>query len=808
MLSRAPIAQRLMSIMLITSGVVLLLVGALFASYDLVSYRRATMQHVNTLGAILAANSTAALAFDNVPDARETLSALRQEQQIVAAVLYDRSGKVFATYPANVSVEVLRKSPQQVRLNIMQRYFWSERPVMQGANEQLGTLWLKADMQGSFEHSRLYVAVTAMVLAVAFFVAVLLARVFQRRISEPILALAHTARVVSDRRDYSVRAPAEQQVPELRTLTDAFNQMLTQVQDAQAQLQAQIARMDLLQKITRAIGDRQDLPSIFRILVSRLEDDVPVDLGCVCRYEPAQRVLIVASVGDRGKGRARRMGIEADARVAIEGSGFEPCLRGELIYQADIADLQAPLAQQAAAAGLRAMVAAPLAIEDRVLGLVIVARLTAGSFSTGDCEFIRQLSEHVALAVNQVGLHEQLQGAFDELRLSQLTLSQQERLRALGQMASGIAHDINNAISPVALYTESLLEQESSISQRGRNYLVTIRRAIDDVAQTVARMREFYRKREPQITHASVDVNRVVRQVLDLTRARWRDDPHEQGVFIDMQLDLSGEPLFVSGADAEIRDALINLIFNAVDAMPEGGVLSVRTLAFTLGSPRSQKAPPDRVAIIEIADTGIGMDDDTRRRCLEPFFTTKGERGTGMGLATVYGMVQRHNAHIEVDSAPGEGTIVRLLFPMSSAEQGAVRTPATIASPAKRLNLLVVDDDPLLLQSLRDTFESEGHTVIVADGGQAGIDAFVAAENRGMPADLVITDLGMPHLDGRAVAASVKAISPQTPVVLLTGWGHRLIADNDMPEHVDRLLSKPPKLADLRAALAELTAAH
>jgi transcriptional regulator with GAF, ATPase, and Fis domain len=212
-------------------------------------------------------------------------------------------------------------------------------------------------------------------------------------------------------------------------LTDAFNQMLTQVQQAQSRQQAQLARMSMLQNITRAIGNRQDLPGLFHVLVSRLEDDLPVDLGCVCRYESEPRALIVASVGSRGKVRARRMGIELQARIEVEGSGFERTLHGEVLYEPDVGALRTPWAQKLLAGGLHALVVAPLAIEDRVLGVLIVARLAAGSFSTEDCEFIRQLSEHVALAVNQVGLHEQLKGAFDELRLSQLTLSQQERLR-------------------------------------------------------------------------------------------------------------------------------------------------------------------------------------------------------------------------------------------------------------------------------------------------------------------------------------------------------------------------------------------
>ncbi len=241
--------------------------------------------------------------------------------------------------------------------------------------------------------------------------------------------------------------------------------------------------------------------------------------------------------------------------------------------------------------------------------------------SSSDCEFLRQLSEHAALAAHQAQVYSALRQAYDDLRQSQQTVMQQERLRALGQMASGIAHDINNAISPVALYMELLLAKEPNLSARTRDYLETTQRAIEDVAHTVARMREFYRKRETQLVLTPVALNRLVQQVADLTRARWHDMPEQRGIVIQMKLDLTQELPEIAGIESEIREALTNLVFNAVDAMPDGGVLTVRT-RYVSGSQH---------AVVEVADTGVGMDDEIRKRCLEPFFTTKGERGTGLG---------------------------------------------------------------------------------------------------------------------------------------------------------------------------------
>jgi CheY-like chemotaxis protein len=201
------------------------------------------------------------------------------------------------------------------------------------------------------------------------------------------------------------------------------------------------------------------------------------------------------------------------------------------------------------------------------------------------------------------------------------------------------------------------------------------------------------------------------------------------------------------------------------------------------------------------------MNEDTRRRCLEPFFTTKGERGTGLGLAMVYGVAQRHGADVDIDSVVGHGSTVRLSFPVPVRETAPSALTPRSEGPAAPLRILLVDDDPIVLKSLRDTLEADGHVVVAVDDGQLAIDTFRAACATADAFDIVVTDLGMPHVDGRQVAAAVKQAARSTPVILLTGWGQRLIADDDIPAHVDRVLGKPPKLRELRAALAQLTAA-
>jgi PAS domain S-box-containing protein len=577
---------------------------------------------------------------------------------------------------------------------------------------------------------------------------------------------------------------------------------ITERRLAQAKVHAQLARLSLLQHITRAIGERQDIQSIFQVVIRTLEEQLPVDFCCICLYDPAENCVIVTSVGSRSEALAMELAMTKQARIEIDQNGLSHCVRGRLVYEPDITSVPFPFAQRLARGTLRAMVAAPLLVESKVFGVLIAARQQSHSFSSGECEFVRQVSEHVALAAHQVQLYGALQQAYDDLRQTQKAVMQQERLLALGQMASGIAHDINNAISPVALYTESLLEREPGLSPRARSHLETIQRAIDDVAQTVARMREFYRQREPQSTLVPVDMNALVRQIVDLTRARWSDMAQRRGIAIEMRTDLAPDLPTIMGADNEIREALTNLIFNAVDAMPNGGPLTLRTRVVQDEEARSQESSTRESVQLEVVDAGIGMDEETRRRCLEPFFTTKGERGTGLGLAMVYGAIQRHSANIEIESAVGQGTTIRLSFPIPAAPTAGAEISAG-AGVVPPLRVLVVDDDPLVLESLRETLTADGHGVTTADGGQAGIDTFLAARAQGNPFPVVITDLGMPYVDGRRVSSAIKTAAPETIVLMLTGWGQRLVAEGDIPPHVDHVLSKPPKMRALREALAQ-----
>lgn len=567
---------------------------------------------------------------------------------------------------------------------------------------------------------------------------------------------------------------------------------------AERRLEVNLERFRLLDRLTRAIGARQDLPSMFDVVLTSLEESLALDFCCAFLGSTGAERLDVAALGRGSEARAQSLGLKAGDTISVGSEGLGQSLSGQLVYEPDTRNGASPFARRLAAIGVHSLVLAPFLVESRAFGLLVAARRQADAFSSVDCEFLRQVSEHVGLAAHQSELYRALQQAYDDLRQSRESAMQHERLRALGQMAAGVAHNINNAICPVAIYTDALLEDEGGLSDRGREYLETIQRAIRDVALTVAGMREFSRPQEPERLFGSVSLNEAVQHAMDLTRARWGDIPQQRGVTIQARAELDPERPLALGLASEIREALVNLIFNAVDAMPDGGHLTLRTF---YGS--GAKGGHGR-AYVEVVDDGIGMDEKLRLECLDPFVTTKGERGTGLGLALVYGVVQRHDGSLDIQSAPAKGTRVRLGFPRAVAEGVPISEAKSAAPRSRRLRILVIDDDVLVLKVLSNALRREGHGVVTAESGQEGIEAFESAQRGASAFDAVITDLGMPHVDGNKVARAVKAASPATPVVLFTGWGQELEEEQTAHPHVDHILSKPPRLSEIRDTLQRL----
>jgi CheY-like chemotaxis protein/anti-sigma regulatory factor (Ser/Thr protein kinase) len=303
--------------------------------------------------------------------------------------------------------------------------------------------------------------------------------------------------------------------------------------------------------------------------------------------------------------------------------------------------------------------------------------------------------------------------------------------------------------------------------------LEIIERASSDGAETVRRIQEFSRKRSDDKEFAKIDINQLIENSLEFTSVRWKDEVESKNIKINIEKELSSLPS-TSGSAAELREVFTNIINNAVDAMPQGGTIYIKT------------ATEDNLISIEIKDTGVGISEDIKHRIFDPFFTTKGVHSTGLGMSTSYGIINRHKGTILVDSTEGKGTAFTIKLPIAGTLQGAEEKTKTALQDKKEAAILVIEDEEDVRTLLADILTEGGHHVVTASDGSRGIELF--KEN---DFDLVFTDLGMPGVSGWQVAETIKNINNKTPVAVITGWNVELNKKEMKERGVNFIAHKP-----------------
>ena len=465
------------------------------------------------------------------------------------------------------------------------------------------------------------------------------------------------------------------------------------------------------------------------------------------------------------------IGICASERRAI----YVPDCFCEPLWKPFTADAEQPI---------RSAYAVPMAFGEKLFGVIVLAADEPDAISSFKRKLVNLFAHYISAAMQIARLLAELKQAYEELHMLQRELIQQEKLRTLGQLASGIAHDINNALVPILGYAELLSEL---LTGEEKQFATLIYNAAQDLSKIVDKLRAFYKKRLPEEEIEPVELKNALLQAVDMTRPRWYDMALREGTTIEFRYELDESLPPIAGVGSEIREAVVNLILNAVDAIVAKrtgyGVITLRTGA------------KDGWAFIEVEDDGVGMDEETRERAFEPFYTTKGEKGTGLGLSMVYSIMQRHEGLVEIESEVGVGTKVRLLFPIRTIEAPVKAKELLGEMPS--LRILLIDDDTRVLSTVKEMLATMGHKVDTADSGEDGIKKFMEAYSRGETYGLVITDLGMPKVSGVDVLRKVKEISPTTPVIVLSGWGREA-----MPKDADGFVTKPPRMYDLRTAIA------
>ena len=430
------------------------------------------------------------------------------------------------------------------------------------------------------------------------------------------------------------------------------------------------------------------------------------------------------------------------------------------------------------------LICAPMTWSGEVIGAATLRSTSGRQFVDEDLEILTIFARQTADAIENAKLFESLESAYNELSKTQEQLILTEKLRALGEMAGGVAHDFNNVLGTILGRTQLLLTQVDD--PRWIEHLKQIEKVTFTGAKTVRKLQHFTRvSSRGQFEH--IDLNKVVGDAVETTKPRWKDECQRQEILIDLRCDY-GEISPILGNSGELVEAVSNLILNSIDALPRGGVIEIRTFM------------ADQQAVVTVEDNGVGISAEAIDRIFYPFFTTKGKQGTGMGLAVVYGIVTRHKGEIDVVSKPGQGTTCKLSFP---ATREIKSDKPAVAPVVKEINarILVIDDDENIRNIIFDMLEYLGHTIELAAAGEEGVEKFKTREF-----DLVITDLGMPGISGWEVTRICKSLNPAIPVIMVSGWGNQINDEMVFTSGLDGIMAKPFEMDKINTMIQETLA--
>ena len=651
--------------------------------------------------------------------------------------------------------------------------------------------------------------VTGLAIALGFaLIGMILVTMMIRWTFKPIGEMAQVARsVAAGDRTARVRVDSED---EIGALAEAFNHMTWSLADSQEELgrrntelqmvaaekerlyknaQIRATRLQVMNELAKAMASSRDADEIYGHVNRQLTRLMQFEYLTVQRYLPDEQMF-------------RRdfvyldepvEGIEVGEKIKAEHSPVRRVQRTKMPLSMPDFDRDSMLADGTLSqAGFKSGFIVPIVAQDEFLGILGMACRRKNAFARMEVATVFAIADTLAVVLKNTELYQKLQAYVEELTETQHRLAKSEnvrraeKLRSVGQMASGIAHNFNNVMSAIIGRVQLLrmkIGRDEFVLDELEDGLLVIERAALDGAETVRRLQEFSRGQKAD-QFEKTDLNELVQSVIEITRPRWKDQPEQRGVHIEMRTKYSELPP-VACVPSQLREALTNLIFNSVDAMPRGGRILIET------------EQDGSLAVIRFSDSGVGMPGDVRDRVFDPFFTTKGVKGSGLGLSTVYGIVERHAGEITVVSDPGQGATFILKLPLAKA--GAKRARIEDMMASKPWRILVGDDEPNVREALADLLRLLGHDVETAHDGKSTVKLFQTGTF-----DMVFTDLGMPDMTGWEVTEAIREIDAEVPIVLATGWGSEIDEAAAQNRGVTRVLAKPFTVQKISSLVAEL----
>lgn len=544
-------------------------------------------------------------------------------------------------------------------------------------------------------------------------------------------------------------------------------------------------RLEVITELTKIIGSSLDIRDIYQAFANEVKRIIDFDRASIVLVDGDKlRFFAVSGDVETGLGEGDVMPLAGSTTQWVmkhQRSNIETDFTKDMHFSIDERHL--------IRSGLRSAIRVPLFSKGEVFGTFNLTSRHPNAYGETEREILEQLAGQIGVAVENSLLfiqikerENELAKAYGELQVAQDFMVRSERLRALGEMASGVAHDFNNMLS--IILGRAQLALAIARDPKVARHLQIIEQTATDGAKTVRRLQDSARVRVDREFEV-VKLDQVVKSAIQMVEPRRLERQEIDGIAIDISVDMEAD-ISVEGDPTELREVLTNIMFNAMDAMTRDGMIAIKSRM------------ENDWAVLSVADTGVGISEEVKGRLFDPFFTTKSPEGLGMGLSVAYGIISRHGGTIEVDSTVGQGTTFYVKLPVAARPDKTLLLPEE-PTAIKRARILVVEDDPQTNEVLRLMLENLGHEAAGFTNAREALDEFKKADF-----DLVITDMGMNEMSGRDVARMVKEQKADTAVMLITGWGTQLDPAELRRAGIDGVIPKPFTKDMLSAKLSEL----
>lgn len=727
--------SQMILIIVITGSIAAFIASLIFAVADSVQFTQNAHKDLEALADIIGNNSRAALMFQDKKAAEETISALQAKPHIVSASILNTEDAVFATYTSarhNAAPGLLTHLMERSR--IFGDWHMVTRPIMLD-NMHIGSVLIASDPQVLASRIEWYASVIGVVLAGLLVLMYLLSAKLQAIVSTPIMHLSMIMKQVTDEKNYSVRAQRKGS-SEVRVLIDCFNEMLSQIQSRDYDLEA--SRKYLEHEVARRTTALEE----WRTTFDSTQDAIFMldEGGVILRANKAATMCFAKSFGDI---------VKHSMNEIFETHGLGPEIR-PLSRSKQTNSHEEEEVRRIDADSWFIVSVDPIITQGKNSGAVLI---------------LKDITEWKKAQQLQQELREQL--------------IEVQKMESIGMLAGGIAHDFNNILSAII----------------GFSHVALTKLPNDHPAREPIRITYESGERAATLTRQLLAVSR--KQVLDMKVLNLNEIIERMSKILNrvigenLAFDVTLQPSLRNiVADAgQMEQILMNMVVNARDAMKSGGRITLVTSEIRVTEASAEKMPAGWYVLLSLIDTGMGMTKDVQDRIFEPFFTTKDRgKGTGLGLATVYGIVKQHNGHIVVQSELGQGTTFHLYFPIVDRE--VEKNVDFVLSPQLRgtETVLVVDDEPTIRKLLIQTLEPLGYRVIEA---ASGADALKLSEQHQEKIHLLISDVIMPGMNGVQLAEALQQGRPELKVLFISGYTDDAFLSEDMIKGEKMLLQKP-----------------